>query len=945
MGESQMNEEKILLVDGNSIINRSFFALAGRGNLTAPDGTPTGAINTYLNTVAKHIKDVEPTHVLTLFDRREKTFRHEMFDGYKAQRKGMPDELAVQFPLLKDILDAMNSARCDLAGYEADDLIGTYSDIARKKGFKVFILSGDKDDFQLIDSDTQVVLPVTKNGKASSEIIDVAAFFERYGLLPGEFITVKALMGDPSDNIPGVRGVGEKTALDLVRKYKTLDEIYQHLDELSDGLRTKMIESKEMAYLSHKLATIVRDVPVDPDLERFKVREPDKILLSGIFHRLGLRSQMKRFGLEDISQTHIDEPKAAGIQSDDIATDEISGEIVMPSGLADKIDRITPANLAQLLSDIRVKDSEPKMITMDVSVDTHGGLSGPEYRLAISLNTSDVYIIEQQDILESMRLINENGFGTPGKPKIVGHSIKSSFKFLPQPIPFVQCFDIEIAGYLLNQIEGAAPSFEMLFEHSTQMPFPRVPGLPGEKKSKDELKATLLELMIDGNFDDTNHGHAEEIIRKSAWKALLMRPVAIAQFAEIEKTGIKKLAYDIEMPLVLHLDRMERSGFLVDKEVLSSLHTSFESKISSLTESIYSKAGTTFNISSPKQLGQVLFERLGLASGRKNAGGAYSTDSDEMGRLINEHPVIEDILNYRQISKLDSTFVIGLQKMIDPSDGRIHSVFSQAMTSTGRLSSAEPNLQNIPIRSELGSLIRKAFIAPEGSLLLDADYSQIELRLLAHLSGDVNMTEAFLHNEDIHINTAASIFHVSKDMVTSKMRSAAKTVNFSIVYGISDFGLAQDLGVPMHEAHSYIEHYYQQYPQIKEYLESHKKAGYDLGYVETMFGRRRVLRELTSPNRNVRMFGERAAMNTPIQGSAADIIKIAMNRVSDELERAGIGARLILQVHDELIIECIEADCDAAATILKNAMETAVSLNIPLIADVRRGKSWYQCKE
>jgi len=940
-----MNEEKILLIDGNSIINRSFFALAGRGNLTAPDGTPTGAINTYLNTIAKHIKDIEPTHILTLFDRREKTFRHDMFSDYKAQRKGMPDELAVQFPLLKDILDAMNSARCDLVGYEADDLIGTYSEIARKKGFKVFILSGDKDDFQLIDSDTQVVLPVTKNGKATSENIDVAAFFERYGLLPGEFVTVKSLMGDPSDNIPGVRGVGEKTALDLVRKYKTLDDIYLHLDELSDGLRKKMIDSKEMAYLSRELSAIVRDVPVDPDLERFKVREPDKIALSGIFYRLGLRSQMKRFGLEDISQTHVAEPKAAVIQSDEIAPEDIPVEIIIPSGLPEKIDRIVPADLAQLLNDILEKGSEPTMITLDVSMDNHGGLSEPEYRLAFTLCASDVYIIEQSDIAESIRIIHKKESDTPGKLRIIGHSIKTAFKFLLEPLPFSKCFDIEIAGYLLNQIEGTAPSFEMLFEHSTQIPFPRVPNLPGEKVSKDEPKATLLELMIDGNSDEMNNGHTEEIIRKSVWKALLMRPVALAQFAEIKKTGIKKLAYDIEMPLVLHLDRMERAGFLVDREFLDSLHTSFESKISALTESIYSKAGTTFNISSPKQLGQVLFERLGLASGRKNAGGAYSTDSDELSRLINEHPVVEDILNFRQISKLDSTFVVGLQKMIDPSDGRIHSVFSQAMTSTGRLSSAEPNLQNIPIRSELGSLIRKAFIAPEGSLLLDADYSQIELRLLAHLSGDVTMTEAFLNNQDIHVNTAASIFHVSKEMVTSKMRSAAKTVNFSIVYGISDFGLAQDLGVPMHEAHSYIEHYYEQYPQIKEYLESHKKAGYDLGYVETMFGRKRVLRELTSPNRNVRMFGERAAMNTPIQGSAADIIKIAMNRVSDELARAGIGARLILQVHDELIVECIEADCDAAATILKNAMETAVSLKIPLTADVRRGKSWYQCKE
>lgn len=940
-----MSEEKILLVDGNSIINRSFFALAGRGNLTAPDGTPTGAINTYLNTVAKHIKDIEPTHILTLFDRREKTFRHDMFVDYKAQRKGMPDELAVQFPLLKEILDAMNSKRFDLAGFEADDLIGTYSEIARKKGFIVFILSGDKDDFQLIDRDTTVLLPVTKNGKASSENIDVEAFFERYGILPGEFVTVKALMGDPSDNIPGVRGVGEKTALDLVRKYKTLDEIYLHLDEMSDGLKRKLSDDKEMAYLSLELSVIKRDVSVDPDLDRFKIQQPDKVLLSGIFYRLGLRSQMKKFDLEDIAQTQSVKTKAPDAGAENDLQDNSAGKVVIPTELPERIERISPEKLALLLRGFHDKQKNSEVVTIDVSADNHGGFEDPEYRLAVSFSTENVFIVEQSDIDESIQILYKAGFGSEDNLKIVGHSVKTAFKFLPQSLPFLQCFDIEIAGYLLNQIEGTSPSFEMLYEHATGLPYPRIPVAPGSSAKKDTSKSTLLELMIDGSSKELNAGRTEEIVRLSAWKALLMRPVALSQFAEIKKTGISELAYKIEMPLVLHLDRMERVGFLVDQEFLSTLHKTFEGRISSLTESIYTKAGTTFNISSPKQLGQVLFERLGLASGRKSAGGAYSTDSDELSRLINEHPVVEDILTYRQITKLDSTFVVGLQKMIDPSDGRIHSVFSQAMTSTGRLSSAEPNLQNIPIRSELGSLIRKAFIAPKGSLLLDADYSQIELRLLAHLSGDKNMTEAFLSNQDIHINTAASIFHVSKEMVTPKMRSAAKTVNFSIVYGISDFGLAQDLGVPMHEAHGYIEHYYQQYPGIKAYLESHKKAGYDLGYVETMFGRKRVLRELTSPNRNVRMFGERAAMNTPIQGSAADIIKIAMNRVSDDLSQAGIDARLILQVHDELIIECAEADCDVAEKILRNAMETAVSLTIPLTAEVRRGKSWYQCKE
>ncbi len=937
---SAEGEKRILLIDGNSIINRAFFALSGRSNLTAPDGTPTGAVNTFLNTIFKHIEDIRPTHVAALFDRREKTFRHEMFDGYKAKRKGMPDELAVQVPLLKDILDAMRISRYELPGYEADDLIGTYTELAEDNGIKVFILSGDKDDFQLISRETVVVMPVSKAGKTTSDIYDTDLFFERYGLLPSEFVTVKALMGDPSDNIPGVRGVGEKTALELVRKHKTLDDIYQHLPDFPDGLRKKLESDREMAYLSYELSRIKRDVPVEPSIEEFVVAEPDKDKLADLLYRFGLRSQLKKAGLENYI------PYESGSDSPSGDSDDNSKEKLVPVTMPEIVEAADIGSFQGAIKGLINDGKKRKIVVIDVFTDSRGSVEIPERRLFVSFSPTEIVSVRGEDITPALESLAQAGFGLNKDLIVAGFSIKDTYKFLPEPLPFDRCFDTEIAGYLLNQIEGASPSFETLFEHALGIPYPR---LPDDESSVTERsgksRETLLESMLLPVTEEPTDLRTDRTYQLFAWRVLLVHALVTKQTEQILSSGIDKLAFEIEMPLVLHLDRMERAGFLVDRDFLTSMHEDFEQKLGELTLKIYDDAGMTFNILSPKQLGQVLFEHLGLPSGRKNAGGTYSTDSDELMRLSDHHPVVSSILEYRQISKLDSTFVVGLLRGIDPTDGRIHSSFSQAMTSTGRLSSAEPNLQNIPIRTELGRLIRKAFIAPDGYTLLDADYSQIELRLLAHLSQDENMMNAFLNNEDIHTNTAASIFKVPKDMVLPHMRSAAKTVNFSIVYGISDFGLSQDLGVSFQEAHTYIEKYYARYPQIRAYLDSLKATGYEKGYVETLFGRKRILRELTSPNRNVRMFGERAAMNTPIQGTAADIIKIAMNKVSDDLRRAELDARLILQVHDELIIECSENDVAAASVILKNAMENAAVLTVPLVSDVRVGKSWYQCKE
>ena len=918
----------ILLVDANSIINRSYFALAGRSDLTAPDGTPTGAVNTYLNTVSKYISEIEPTHILSLFDRREKTFRHDMFDGYKATRKPMDPDLAAQMPIIKEIMDAMQTARYDFAGYEADDLIGTYSRIASEQGFRVFILSGDKDDFQLINERVSIIMPVSKAGKSKTDIYDSDAFYERYGFYPEDFVTYKALMGDSSDNIPGVKGVGEKTAAELVKAYHSLDAIYDHVSELSASVQKRLIDGKENAYLSYRLSEIDLNVPVTMDIEKTRVKEPDRAELALMFHRLGLKSQIKKFKLEqDVREAVLSTSPEENDASD-------SGERPFRAPQINEVKRLT--------SDVIQSEWISQSDYLALRPASWKSLDSGAHQAVIIAAFSDerIFYIEESDFLKVLEKLASMGVGTKTCP-VAAFSIKNQFKFLPFVLPFEHVHDIELAGYLLNQIEGASPTLELLFERSLKIPYPEPAFLQDESDSR-KSDQTAIEEWFSSQDDSSNS--RDEVIRKSAYEAAIILAVASEQRSAIRSIGIEKLAYEIEMPLIACLDRMERSGFLVDRNVLLSLHNEFQDRLTVLEQEIYALADGPFNILSPKQLGEVLFIKLKLPSGRKNAGGQLSTDSDELARLEKAHPIVPMITEYRQLSKLDSTFVVGLQKVIDPKDGRIHSKFSQAMTTTGRLSSSDPNLQNIPIRTSAGSAIRKAFVAAEDSVLIDADYSQIELRLLAHLSEDQKMIEAFKSNEDIHVNTASSIFNVPKSEVLPYMRSAAKTVNFSIVYGISDFGLSQDLGISIQEAHRYIAHYYEIYPQIKSYLESLKTFGKNNGYVQTVFGRRRVLKELSSSNHNVRQFGERAAMNTPIQGTAADIIKIAMTRVCKALQDCVPTAHMILQVHDELIIECKREDQDSVAEMLKEIMEGAVSLKVPLIADVHIGQNWFDCK-
>jgi len=928
MQRDPTGEKRLLLIDGNSIINRAYFALAGRSTLTAPDGTPTGALNTYLNIMLKYIEEVRPTHICTLFDRKEKTFRHEMYDGYKAKRKGMPEDLAIQMPLLKESLDALRIPRIELIGYEADDLIGTLSSRGTTEDFSVYILSGDKDDFQLINERTVVLMPVTKAGKTSTETYDLAAMSERYGMTPEEFITLKAIMGDPSDNIPGVKGIGEKGAKDLVTAYHTLDSIYEHVEEVATGTRKKLEESREMAYLSYDLSRIRCDAPIEVNFSDLAAVMPDTSRASEFFRRLGLRAMLKKLNLPE------SETITTGTEGE--KTGDVKAEYNLPELMKD----ISPE---AFLRRYQTALAEPDFsVCFDVT-DVYGD---GFIDLILCLNGREIYLFPSNIASDILHSIHREGLGTNpldvGKLPI-GYSVKNRFKGFSEVLPFSSIFDVEIAGYLLNQIEGSNPSFMMLFEHAVKEPFPQFPS-DAQTPTVDPFLTELEKManMNPGVAAGVSPGYEE--IHACTIRVYLMSRIAAEQIAEIEKTGMTRLVYDIEMPLVLRLDLMERVGVHIDAKVLDDLHTSFTEEMNIVSERIYTLAGTRFNILSPKQLGTVLFETLGLASGRKNQGGTYSTDSDELQRLIDEHPVVREVLTFRQISKLDSTFVVGLRRVIDSSDGRVHSNFSQAMTNTGRLSSSEPNLQNIPIRTATGSQIRKAFTAPKGYVLLDADYSQIELRLLAHLSGDENMTTAFLQGEDIHTNTAMKIFGVTRESVLPYMRSAAKTVNFSIVYGISDFGLSTDLGVSFKEAHHYIDQYYRQYPRIREYLDSLKATGYEKGYVETMFGRRRIMKELKSPNRNLRMFGERAAMNTPVQGTAADIIKIAMVQVTDHLREKNLDARLILQVHDELLVECREDQAQEASQLLKHAMERAVSLDVPLIAEISVGPDWYACK-
>ena len=897
---------RLLLVDGNSIINRAYYAVIGRAPMTAPDGTPTGAVNGFFNSVLGVMKEYEPDHLCILFDRREPTFRHKMSAEYKANRHGMPDDLAAQMPVVKELCDLLGMPRMELAGFEADDLIGTLSKQGEDAGMDVFIFSGDHDDFQLISDKVSVVMPQSGKGKEPRVLFDRERFETTYGVKPELFVHVKALMGDNSDNIKGVDKVGEKTAFKLIAQYETTDGVYEHAGELSPALKTKISESKELLDMNLKLCTIVRDAPVPYGVDKtgYTGQISDSQALADRLSQLALKQLTKKLDLDSVK------PTVASTTEDPFVSE-------------------LQAKLEKLIADGPViKQEIPSAVPEGANAEELNvgigfvSVNSRSYVLLLDLAASVFYQMSVQDACALFDK-DEDVF-------LAAYGYKDASKVCPRALRSVKAvFDTMIAGYVCNKIEGKA-DFERLYVSVTSLAYP----------IEEQLEAKQLSL-----FDEPSEDEGKAVVT-AALKLYANMVIAKVLKRDIDKDEqIKKLLYDIEFPLVITLDSIERCGMNVSWERLNRLHEEYSRRLEDTCARIYDLSGFEFNINSPKQLADVLFaeDKLALPHGKKNKTGVYSTDIDELNRLKYMHPVIKYIIEYRELSKLDSTYAVGLVKAI-ADDGRIHTRFTQAMTNTGRLSSAEPNLQNIPVRSVEGSRLREAFTAPEGRVLVDADYSQIELRLLAALSEDPIMCDAFMKGEDIHRRTAAKVFGVDESEVTPKMRAQAKTVNFSIIYGISDYGLSNDLDIGIKDAGNLIKEYGNQFPGIMNYLDRLKEEGMSKGYAETYYGRRRNLTELKSQNRNLRNFGLRAAMNTPIQGTAADVIKIAMNRAYRALREELPDSLLVMQVHDELIVECDEKDAAKASEILKREMEAAAEFKVPLVADVHTGKDWLRAK-
>ena len=881
---------KLMVIDGNSIINRAFY---GVRPLTTREGLHTNAVYGFVTTLQKLLDEESPEALCVTFDRREPTFRHLSYEGYKAQRKGMPEELAQQLPVLKEVLDAMDIPRYELAGYEADDLIGTISRKCEAAGWACVVVTGDKDSLQLITDKTKVKLVSTRMGQTTTKDMTEAAFRDAYGFDPIHIIDLKALMGDASDNIPGVSGVGEKTAMALIQRYQTVDAIYEAMPEVEarPAVIKRLAEGEDSARMSYRLATIVTDAPLDFDPEANR-RRPAKPELRDIFLRLEFAKLIEKMGLDSREAPPPGAEEAVvGTCESEIVTDWARAEALL--GFFRQRDHVACLVLPDLQG-----------VCVEWGDDQAGG------RAAVFLPT---------------RLENYNGFlrafFAPGIKK-VSHEVKDLTRtLLAEGLPAEDIvFDVALAGYLLDATAGRydLERLAMSWFHAA-VPKAGAYLAPEAFTALGESAEALGALMSHTALIDALYGG--------------MGP-------KLEERQVEALYFDVEHPLCRVLAEMELAGFQVDAGMLRSFGETLTAAIETLEQRIYSYAGQ-FNINSPKQLGEVLFERLGLPSYKKTKTG-YSTSAEVLEKLRGAHPIVGEVLEYRQYAKLKSTYVDGLLKVISP-DGRVRTSFQMTVTATGRLSSTEPNLQNIPTRTELGSELRRMFVAGPGQVLVDADYSQIELRLLAHISGDQAMVDAFRSGEDFHTVTAAHVFSVPVEEVTPAMRRAAKAVNFGIVYGISPFSLSQDLGVTVAEAKAYMDAYFHRFPGVKAYMDQVVLRARADGYVETPMHRRRALPEIKSSNHNMRSFGERVALNMPIQGAAADIIKLAMVRVHRQLKEAALEARLIMQVHDELIVECPETEADQVKTILVREMEGAYPLSVPLIAEAHSGKSWLEC--
>ena len=883
---------KLMVIDGNSILNRAFYGIRP---LTTREGFYTHAIYGFLSTMKRLTDEEQPDALCVTFDRREPTFRHLEFPEYKAQRKGMPEELAMQLPVMKDVLDAMNIPRYELAGYEADDLIGTISRKCEAAEWDCVIVTGDKDSLQLVTDRTTVKLVSTRMGQTTTKDMTPEAFRAEYGFAPIHIIDLKALMGDSSDNYPGVPGIGEKTAMDLIQKYRTIDAIYDKLPDIEakPAAIKKLVEGEQSARQSHHLATILTDAPLAFD-PRDNLRKAPSEALYPLFLKLEFNKFIETYKLTPPADLPRAEEKEADftVTAETVMSEARANELLSLWRGADHVTLLALSDLSAIFVDCQASETEAVAAELFFS-----RYEGDWNALLRALFSADIRKVTH-NAKDLMRTLLENNMPIEG---------------------FV--FDTALAAYLVDATAGSY-EIDKLFVSYFRHELPKAVHLAPDAFSMLGDTATAEAAF-----------HSYTVAVGALYEAL--KPA-------VEERQLHELYYDVELPLCAVLARMEYAGVLVDRKALADFGAVMEQRTRELEQRIYDAAGETFNINSPKQLGTILFEKLELPHGKKTKTG-WSTNADVLEKLRWETPIVADVLEYRQYAKFKSTYCDGLLKVIAP-DGRIHTSFQMTVTATGRLSSTEPNLQNIPTRTELGSEFRRMFVPADGCVLVDADYSQIELRLLAHIADDKTMQEAFRSGEDIHTVTASQAFGVPLEQVTKQMRSHAKAVNFGIVYGISAFSLAQDIGVTVAEAKAYIENYLARFSGVRNYMTGVVEQAKAAGYVETLMHRRRALPELAASNFQTRSFGERVALNMPIQGTAADIIKLAMVRVDERLKKEGLQGRLILQVHDELIVECPEAEAERTAKLLEDEMERVMTLSVPLTAEAHWGKNWLEAK-
>ena len=923
--------EKYLVIDGNSILNRAFYGLAG-ARMTTADGLHTNAIFGFLNIYYMIMDKLNPDYVTVAFDLKAPTFRHKMFEDYKGTRKGMPDELKEQMPVIKEVLAAMNINIITMEGYEADDILGTIARLNEIKSkdtgidIHTYILTGDRDSYQLISDNTTILYPSTKMGKTDYTEYTPELLMQEKGIEPYQVVDIKSLMGDASDNIPGVKGIGEKTAYSLIEKYTTMENIYANIDNLDASAKVieKLKADENMARMSYTLATINREVPLDLDYEQNKVHDINKEALYPLFKKLSFNKFLQKYDFQDVKEEVIE-------QTTKQASIELNEENVIV------IDDSNFASLKDEIYNIFNEDKVSYILNIagnDASFTSILNLKDKNFFAFYSKNTDKCYIVNI-DAIEDNSKVNEllNQFANSKAIKL-GYNIKQDIRYIFTNVcPHISNFsyDLLIACYLLDSTRNF--KFDTVLEELFGI------MIDVSSDTKQVVQLSLFDSQEEAKPSIDNKlayqiGLATKCIFES--KDLMDK--------KLEKDNMKSLMYDIEIPLSETLASMETVGMYVDKDKLEAFGKDITARLEELEKQIYELAGEEFNINSTQQLGNILFEKLGLPAKKKTkTKSGYSTSKEVLEELEDAHEIIPLLIEYRQTMKLKSTYVDGLKETIKE-DSRIHTTFTQTVTSTGRLSSVEPNLQNIPIRLELGSKIRTFFTAPEGKVIADADYSQIELRVLSHISKDETMQHAFIEGIDVHKVTASQVFGVPLDEVTKQMRSKAKAVNFGIVYGISEFGLAKNIGSSWGEAKDYMNTYLEKYHGIREFMANIVEIAKEQGYVTTMFGRRRYVPELKNKNKNIVLFGQRIAMNTPIQGTAADIIKIAMNRLYKALKDNNLKSKLVMQVHDELIVETYNDEIEKVKEIMIDAMENVVKLDVPLNVDLNIGQSWYDAK-